>query len=148
MIPCQYISIDEASQVFDPDLFPLFNSIAFVFQTYEQRWPRISFIGDPYQLLPSTTAQLPPCYYYRKKLSFFWTFDSVMFTLFTLQSLNKIPTIKLNTQYRMVPEISAMINVLSHHNFPTCILPPDRINTTNLERIQRAPPIIYTGLLH
>ena len=101
MRPYQYVIVDEASQVSDLDMFILLNFIASSSNPYETAWPRMCYVGDPYQLPPPTIWNLPPCYYYTRKLSFLerMTPESSPF----LRGENKITAVHLNIQYRMLP---------------------------------------------
>ena len=141
--PYQYVFVHEASQVSDSDLFPLFDNIAFLSTPYEERWPRISFLGDPYQLPPNTRAQRPQCYYYTKKLSFLERMTPECSPF--LRGLNKTPTVQLNTQYRMVPEISEVANIVARRDVRTRIIPPDRSVLTTPIRNGAYPPMLFNG---
>lgn len=144
MIPYQYVQVDEASQVLGADTFQIFNSISYMSHPYEQRWPRISFVGDPYQLPPNTYAQTTRCYNYSKKLSFLelMTLECSPF----LHGLDKIPTLQLNTQHRKVCKICVVANVVSLHNILTRILPPERAQMTLPARGVDEPSIIFSWL--
>ena len=135
--------VDEASQASDADMVTLFNSIAFSSIPYDERWPRISLLGDPYQLPPNTRTQRPQCYYYTKKLSFLerMTPEGSPY----LRGLNKIPTVQLNIQYRMVPPIAAVANVVSRRNVRTRITNRGRVDFIAPIPDPRYPPFLYNG---
>lgn len=54
----------------------------------------------------------------------------------------------MNTQYRMIPEICKVSNIVSHCNMRMRILLPEREQMTYLEHGFGAPPIILDGLLN
>lgn len=73
------------------------------------------------------------------------TYDTGIFSFVTLSQ--KIPSGQLKTQYRTVPEICAVTNVVSNINIRTLILPPERAQMTRPARGVDAPPIIFNGLV-
>lgn len=87
----------------------------------------------------------PVQYYYKKNLSFLKhmtpEFSPFLFTL------NKIPTIQLKVQYQMVPEISALADIVSRRNVHTRIVPANRVQLTHPKRTGTELSTVFTGYL-
>lgn len=63
-----------------------------------------------------------------------------------LHGFNKTPTVKLNTQYRMVPDIEDLANKISQQNVYARIMPHNRVKMTNTARDEGAQTIFDTGI--
>lgn len=65
-----------------------------------------------------------------------------------LHILNKITTVQLKIQFRMVNEICAVSNVVLHGNIRTRIMPPGREQTKYTANDEDSTPIIIRDLLN
>ena len=145
MVPYQYVIVDEVSQISDSELFILMNSLACSSNPYETAWPRMCNVGDPYQLHPTAICNRPPCYAYTKQLSFLERMIPECSPY--LRGQNKIPAVHLNVQYRMLPAIGELANLITGRLVRTRIMPPNRDQLTRIEDETARPPFIYNGIL-
>lgn len=88
---------------------------------------------------------IPALYYYSNTLSFLEPISPEYALL--LCGLNKITTVQLNTQYRMVPDISTLANAISRRNVQTRIVHGSCVHLTYPSTTGPASPILYTGLI-
>lgn len=102
-------------------MFATLNCIRYSAHPYITHWPKIVFTGDPYQRRSTTGCQLPGPYYYIKRFSFLERMAPECAQV--ICGRNDIPTVKLNTQYRIIPAICDLSNAMSHRIVRTQ-LPP------------------------
>ena len=141
----QYVIVDEASQLSDSELFILMNILACSSNPYDTSWPRMCYVGDPYQLPPNTFCNRPPCYFYTKQLSFLERMIPECSPF--LSGQNKIPAVHLNIQYRMLPGICDLADLISMRLVRKIIMPPNWEQLIRREDETSRPPFVYNVIV-
>ena len=121
-------------------MFPLYNLIAYFNYPHQTHWPRMVYLGDCYQLGPSSKSSGATPYRIIKTCSMM---DRLVPEASPgLRGRNTIPTTLLNLQYRMMAPISELSNTISRRQVFTRMT---RVRSWLRDPFPR-PAFVYAGL--